>query len=113
MYFGPDPGRSWHAHFLWLGSGSERVLELRSDPTYLPGHWVPWYLRSAVMVRSFGKISERKQEQTHNSPMGGMRQSDCEHVLRSAAARPDFWSLQHEKERDIVSVIDLCSQKYS
>ena len=58
------------------------------------------------MVRSF-EISEREQKLTHDSLIGGMRESDRERVLRSAAARPDFWSSQREKERDVGSLTSV------
>ena len=57
------------------------------------------------MVRSFYKRSEREQAQTHASLTGGMRSADRELILRSAAARSDFWSTQREKGRDAVSLI--------
>ena len=59
------------------------------------------------MVRHFGRVSEREQVELHRGLMGGMSDSDRERVLRSAAARPDFWSTQLEKERDIVALMAM------
>ena len=61
----------------------------------------------AAMVTDFGLISERELDQTHKGLMGGMRECDRERVLRSAASRPDYWSTQREKEKDIVSLTSV------
>ena len=60
------------------------------------------------MVRNFGLISERELEQTHISlMMGGMRDCDCERVLKSTVSRPDYWSTQREKDKDIESLTSV------
>ena len=59
------------------------------------------------MVRRYGFMGLREVAQCHEGLMGGMSDTEREHVTHSAEARAriDYWSSQLERERDVVALI--------